>query len=135
MSGEFQQAKLKNGLKYILFKINDLANFLLNIKEFFPDLYLPKENISISEKTQGILLRVEDDDSIRLYIDEKLSLNPNIDILSLISDCMNDFGEFYHKMKLKDWYRMLSNYLKEKEASYSSDASDNDTSMVADPNS
>ena len=109
--GEVLKATLTNGDKYVLFKQNDLAKFLLNICDYFPDLKMPVANIAISDKVQGVLAKIEDDSSVKLLIDEMLAHDPDISSLSLLSRCMNEFGEFYHKMTLKDWHHAINDYL------------------------
>lgn len=113
--GKVVEASLQNDFKYVLFKLNDLGSFLLNINKYFTNLYLHGGNIAISEKAQGILLNVEDDSSVRLLINELIVNNPEISILSLISNCMNEYGEFYNRMTLKDWNNIIKAYISQKE--------------------
>lgn len=109
--GEVLKATLTNGDKYVLFKQNDLAQFLLNICDYFPNLKMPVANIPISDKVQGFLAKIEDDSSVKLLIDEMRTHDPDISSMSLLSSCMNEFGDFYHKMTLKDWHHVINNYL------------------------
>ena len=89
--GKVVEASLQNDFKYVLFKLNDLGSFLLNIDKYFPNLNLYGGNVAISEMAQGILRNVEDDSSVRLLIDELYTQNQEISILSLRSKCMNEF--------------------------------------------
>lgn len=124
--GKILSASLQNDFKYVLFKLNDLALFLLNISNYFTDLVQETVIEAISEKTQGALLKVEDDSSVRLLIDELCLNDVNISILSLISECMNSFGEFYYKMTLKDWHKIVNAYIS-KMGSNSQDVSENES--------
>lgn len=99
-------------MKYVLFKLNDMPYFLLNIKDYFPDIAISGKVIQISEKSGGILKRVDDDSSVKLLIEELLSQYEDAPILTLISKCMNEYGEFYHKMTLKDWHKVVTEYIK-----------------------
>lgn len=128
----FVTAYLQNDFKYVLFHINSLPHFLLNIKDYFPDLNLSSNTIALSDKSEGVLLDVENDSSIKLLIDELYRNNEDISILSLISNCINEFGEYYDRMSLKDWNRIVSKYITYKrdatdsiEELYSSYSSDN----------
>lgn len=109
--GEILSASLQNDFKYVLFKLNDLALFLLNIRVYFPNLNLGITVEAISEKSQGALMRVEDDSSVKLLIDELRQNDENISTLSIISECMNTYGEFYYKMTLKDWHTIVRDYV------------------------
>ena len=113
--GKVVEASLQNDFKYVLFKLNDLGSFLLNIDKYFPNLNLYGGNVAISEMAQGILRNVEDDSSVRLLIDELYTQNQKISILSLMSKCMNEFGEFYYRMTLKDWNIIIKAYISQKE--------------------
>lgn len=104
-------AFLQNDFKYVLFHINDLPRFLLNVRDYFPDISITSNIIAISEESQGVLLDVENDSSVRLLIDELYRNNEEISMLSLISNCINEFGEYYNRMSLKDWNRIIKNYL------------------------
>lgn len=109
--GKVVSASLQNDFKYVLFKLNDLAYFLLNISDYFQDLVQETIVEAISEKAQGVLLKVEDDSSVKLLIDELYHNDANISTLSIISECMNNHGEFYYKMTLKDWHTVVNTYL------------------------
>ena len=109
--GQIISASLQNDFKYVLFKLNDIAKFLLNINDYFPNL-IPLADVAVSsESVLGVLEKVEDDSSVKLLIDESLSNNPDISPLLLISNCMNEFGEYYSKMTLKDWYMVINTYI------------------------
>ncbi len=112
--GQFVSASLQNDFKYTLFKLNDLANFLLEIDAYFPELRVFPNNISDSNKTSGLLQKVDDDVSVKLLIEESLKINENISTLSLLSKCMNEYGDYYHKMTLKDWHGIIQDYLKKR---------------------
>lgn len=109
--GKLIEAYLENGLKYVLFNINDLAYFLLNIQSYFPEIHLHSESIAISESVEGVLLKVEDDKSVKLLIDELYKMKPDISTLKLMAECMNEFGVFYHRMTLTDWRGVINKYI------------------------
>ena len=50
-----------------------------------------------------------------ILIDELINANEDVSDLTLMSKCMNEFGEFYHKMTLKDWHRIVKLYREKKE--------------------
>ena len=134
--GNIVEASLQNDFKYALFKINDLAYFLLHIKEYFPSIKIPSETYSISNASSGILLKIEDDSSVRLFIDEQIENDSEISNLSLISNCMNEFGEFYNKLSLKDWFKLVSQYREKKNKSsldYESDFFNDSICLVSEP--
>lgn len=115
--GNILSSTLLNDFKYVLFKLNDLANFLLHITEYFPNIKFEHTTIAVSRNTNGVLSRIEDDSSVKLLIDEFISMNEEVSDLTLMSSCMNEFGEFYHKMTLKDWHHIVKEY-REKKKSY-----------------
>ena len=136
--GEFIPASLQNDYKYVIFRLNDLSTFLLNIEKFFPDLITNSPIISISEESQGILTSVENDKSVQLFIDESSNQDENISTLKLISGCYNEFGEYYYRMKLKDWSNIINIYLLKKESVSNNeiiyeDIASSDNSIVAEP--
>lgn len=126
--GNILTASLQNDFKYVLFKINDLAFFLLHIQDYFPDVVHETIIEAISEKSQGVLIKVEEDKSVKLLIDELYRNNENISTLSVISECMNNYGEFYFKMTLKDWHKIVNAYI----TKISSDSSDFDGKELED---
>jgi len=105
-------SSLQNDFRYVVFHINKLPHFLLHIDDYFPQIQLSSQVISISDKSQGIIEDVEDDRSIKLLIDELYLMDESISILSLVSTCINEFGEYYYRMKLKDWNTIISKYIK-----------------------
>lgn len=114
--GNILSSTLQNDFKYVLFKLNDLANFLLHITEFFPNIKFEQTTIAVSKNTNGILSKIEDDNSVKLLIDELISMNEDVSDLTLMSSCMNEFGDFYNKMTLKDWHHIVKTYRDKKVA-------------------
>ena len=114
--GQCNTAYLQNNSKYVLFKINDLANFLLNIRKYFPDLMTsaetPETNTD-SPKTTGVLQNVADDVSVKLLIDELVQNEGGQSNLAIISKCMNEYNEYYPEMSLKNWHDITCDYLAE----------------------
>ena len=99
-----------------MFKQEDLCYFLLNVHRYFAGVEISTPIISINEKVQGYLSSVEDDVSVKLFIDEMCEIDESASILSVVSGCFNEFGEFYHEMKLKDWYSIVNEYLTNKDS-------------------
>ena len=114
--GSITTATLQNNFKYVLFKQEDLCYFLLNVHRYFAGVEISTPIISINEKVQGYLSSVEDDVSVKLFIDEMCEIDESASILSVVSGCFNEFGEFYHEMKLKDWYSIVNEYLTNKDS-------------------
>lgn len=112
--GQCNTAYLQNNSKYVLFKINDLANFLLNISIYFPDLMTSAESPETNtdfQKTTGVLQHVADDVSVKLLIDELVQNEGGYSNLAIISKCMNEYGIYYPKMSLKNWYEIICDYI------------------------
>ncbi len=114
--GNILSSTLQNDFKYVLFKLNDLANFLLHITEYFPNIKFEHATIAVSKNTNGILSKIEDDNSVKLLIDELISMNDDVSDLILMSSCMNEFGDFYNKMTLKDWHHIVKTYRDKKKS-------------------
>lgn len=133
--GNIMSSTLINDFKYVLFNRYDLAYFLLHIKDYFPNLQFEHATIAVSNNTNGVLSKIEDDNSVKLLIDKLISMNEDVSDLTLMSSCMNEFGELYYKMTLKDWYNILKTY-KEKTDSYIYEAEEETDTMsflVAEP--
>lgn len=61
----------------------------------------------------GKLYKIEDDPSIKSYIDNKIEiLGDDVRILSVVSGCQARFGEFYPNMTTTDWYHAINSYTK-----------------------
>lgn len=134
--GHIIETSLQNDFKYVLFKINDLPHFLLHIKDYFPSIEIQNETYSISNASSGILIKIEDDSSVRLFIDEQIEYDSEISNLTLISNCMNEFGDFYNRLSLKDWCKLVSQYREKKIKSsfdYESEFFDESISIVSEP--
>ena len=120
--GVIKSATLTNGLKYVLFNLNDLTFFLLHIKDYFLNLDLLeinnihkqmiheiKNDIKVK---QDVLHKRRDDSRVKSFLDKFLLEEDDSSMLTIVSNCMNEFCGFYHKMTLKDWYRIINNYIK-----------------------
>ncbi len=112
--GQFVSASLQNDFKYTLFKLNDLARFLLDIDKYFPDLKISTNHPSKTDNNDGLLKSVDDDTAVKLLIEELFNDNDNISTLAIISKCMNEYGEYYYKMSLKDWHIIILDYLEKR---------------------
>ena len=131
-SGNIISASLQNDFKYVLFKLNDLPYFLLNIIDYFPNISIDNKVIHLSEKSSGILRSVVDDSSVKLLIEEQLNLHEDIPTLTLISSCMNEYGEFYPKMTLKDWHKIVNEYITNRTTiTYGEEPTYEDSAMVS----
>ena len=66
------------------------------------------------EKLYPILKYVESDDRVKNYIDTSLSLSEGTSLLKIQTGCIDNFGEYYPGMSIKDWYKAISSYVKMK---------------------
>ena len=116
---EVQLAQLTNGDAYALFKEVDAIYFLEHLNDYFPQTIQTKKiinptDISLFQNTEeGKLSSVRYDTSVKLLVDEILYADHQVSVLTIISKCMAEFGETYHKMSLKDWYAIINTYMKE----------------------
>jgi hypothetical protein len=119
--GEIVQATLSNGDIFVAFKRHDFEAFLNVIEYYFPSLAKSNENsdlelstpinkVNVSQKDDvvGILVKIEDDPSVKLLID---TLVDNESTLAIIAKCMEKYGEFYPNMQFKDWGKTIRKYL------------------------
>lgn len=121
VEGKVSTGFLNNDDKYVLFKATDLALFLKNMSDYFPKVIeddkpqtKPSEPVYIQpqyKQEKGKLAKVEDDVSIKLLIDNKRSINPETSILNIVVECINEYGDFYDKMTLYDWYLVVKTYI------------------------
>ena len=86
------------------------------IKESDPDIEdVPQQNseskTSTSRKVEvvGILTDIMTDQSVKLLVDDMVAEEKNR--MEIICACMNNFAQFYYKMKLTDWKRIIYSYL------------------------
>lgn len=117
---DFVKASLQNDLKYVLFRLELLPTFIFRINDFFPDLAFSGLTTD-SETPKGKLLDVEDDDSVKTYLEELYENNTNDSILFLVSSCIKKFGDSYHNMTLRDWQMLVSEYNEKRQISGSDD--------------
>ena len=116
---EVQLAQLTNGDTYALFKEVDAIYFLEHLNDYFPQTIQTKKimnptDISLFQNTEeGKLSSVRYDTSVKLLVDEMLYADNQVPVLTILSKCMAEFGENYHKMSLKDWYAIINTYMKE----------------------
>lgn len=103
----------------MLFKRVDIIPFFQMIDEHFPELSKTNNDVVHENPAQygtkkgkdivGKLTRLEDDDAVKLTVDEMN--DNNADRLSIIASCMNQYGAFYNKMSLTDWCKIVYQYL------------------------
>lgn len=121
VEGKIKEEILTNGDKFVLFKRTDFVSFLQMIDTHFPELKPsdgktpivsePKLYESVEPKgvyLQGRILDVNEDASVRLLID---SYPDDAPILTIIGDCMTQYGHFYNKMHFSDWGKVVRTYL------------------------
>lgn len=122
VEGKIKDEVLTNGDKFVLFKRTDIIPFLQMIDMHFPELKKSSENVpskypdtyeeqypSIVKDNHGKIYDVNDDDAIKLLIDSFPEGTPK---LTIVGECMNQFGQFYDKMQFSDWGRIVRGYLK-----------------------
>lgn len=61
---------------------------------------------------------------IRQFVDNVVALRTGKNILAIVSDCINEFGEEYGNMKLSDWHRVIRDYVSNRTMRY--DINDNE---------
>lgn len=123
-SGKINSAELSNGDKFVLFKREDMLSFFNMIKVHFPKLKESdpepensQDNESLNHVSQsnskveivGVLTDVSADESVKLLVDSLLNDGKNR--MDIICSCINTFAQFYYKMKLTDWKRIVYAYL------------------------
>lgn len=62
------------------------------------------------------LFDMKNDYLVKQYVDNLLYDNPELSTLSIVSSCINEFGESYSKMTLKDWHKLISGYVESKKS-------------------
>lgn len=117
VEGEIKENILTNGDKFVLFKSADILSFFQNIDDYFLELK-KDEKIGLvaepflddrgSKKIDGKILDINEDESLKLLIDSMKDESR----LKIMSVCMNEFGEYYTKMSLSDWHKVIKEYLK-----------------------
>ena len=124
VEGKIKEEILTNGDKFVLFKRTDLISFLQMIDTHFPELMSSNERTLIASEPkneepvdlngvylQGRILDIREDDSIKLLVD---SYPEDASILTIIGDCMNQYGQYYSKMHFSDWGKVVRAYLSSK---------------------
>lgn len=120
VEGEIRDEVLTNGDKFVLFKSADILSFFQMIDQHFVELkknsnagmaYEPfmsvEEHANKGAQVVGKILDITDDESLKLLIDSI----KNESVLRIMSECMNEFGEYYFKMSLSDWNKVVKKYL------------------------
>lgn len=115
VEGEIRDETLTNGDKFILFKSSDILSFFQMIDQHFVELKKNSQTSMASEppiigkgkEVIGKILDINDDDSLKLLIDSVKEES----MLRIMSACMNEFGEYYPKMSLTDWTKVIKKYL------------------------
>lgn len=113
--GEVRDETLTNGDKFVLFKSADILSFFQMIDQHFAEL--KKENQigiaseppikAMGKEVIGKILDINDDESLKLLIDSLKGESR----LKIMSECMNEFGEYYFKMSMTDWNNVIKKYL------------------------
>lgn len=58
---------------------------------------------------------------IRQYVDNVVALRTGKNILAIVGDCINEFGEEYGNMSLSDWHRVVRDYVSHRTMLYDID--------------
>ncbi|MDE6872240.1 MAG: hypothetical protein K2J62_09020 [Bacteroidales bacterium] len=124
VEGKIKEEILTNGDKFVLFKRTDLIPFLQMIETHFPELRHKgtvtsndkedeNQNVDISKgiSLQGRIIDIREDESVRLLVDSYPEGTPK---LTIIGECMNQFGDYYDKMQFSDWGKTVRSYLEAK---------------------
>ncbi len=113
--GEIKTGRLTNGDSYVLFKRSDVCSFFEMLELNFPGVQIKNvaipevnESISATEPVEGYLDDIETDSSVQLMVDQLISEAKTK--LSIVSACMNTFGDYYYKMRFIDWVSVIDNY-------------------------
>lgn len=115
VEGEIRDETLTNGDKFVLFKSADILSFFQMIDQHFVELKKNSQTGMASEppiigkgkEVIGKILDINDDESLKLLIDSMKGESR----LKIMSECMNEFGEYYFKMSMMDWNNVLKKYL------------------------
>lgn len=122
--GKIDSAELSNGDKLVLFKRDDILSFFNMIRVHFPRLKEsdstskdePQNQFQATPQSQhkieivGVLPNISADSSVKLLVDSMAVEGKSS--MEIICSCLNNFAQFYYKMKLMDWKRIIYSYLK-----------------------
>ena len=61
--------------------------------------------------TLATITDVCDDYSLKLLIDNMMSVASGTSLLAIVRECFNQFGERYFGMKQKDWFHIVNKYV------------------------
>lgn len=122
--GSIREEVLTNGDKFFLFKRCDSVSFFQTIDIRFPYLHIENGSNSLQDSYQvsikapkypallGRIITVDEDLAVKLLIDSFPEGTPS---LSIVGECMNQFGSSYDKMSFSDWGNLVRTYLLTKE--------------------
>ena len=120
-AGNIVQSTLTNGDVFVTFKKEDINVFFLTIENFFDfeeekfesnnstEILTDSSSTEQETKVSGVLDNVDDDQSVKLLIDELSSKDPGR--MAIIAACINSFGSFYPKMGFNLWKSLIYRYL------------------------
>lgn len=114
----------KTGQKMSVFKVNIEVNNLLKrfLLEGGFDIEVNKgeEESSAQEVKLGILTDIRKDASVKLLVDNMMTLDVGTSILQIVAACQQEFGIKYPAMikQPKAWLHLIDNYVKEKTTRY-----------------
>ena len=116
IAGEVKNGRLTNGDEYVLFKRCDVSSFFEMIELHFPQLVNAKQTVTIetlpvdaTEPVEGFLDDIVEDAGVRLLVDQLLSQNRLK--LDIVSECMNEYGPYYYRMRFIDWANVINKYI------------------------
>lgn len=121
VEGEIRDERLTNGDKFVLFKSADILSFFQMIDQHFAELKkseptMANDVLDVQKYNNqkvggndvvGKLTDINDDPAVKLLVDNMQGCST----LQIMSSCMNEFGEYYPKMSLTDWNKVLKLYL------------------------
>ena len=111
--GEIRKYQIPRNPALVTFRRIDILSFLEMIEIHFPDLIDEKkpeseEQISEERDDNGVLDSVENDITIKLFIDEKIAQNTPTTMI--VNKVMGEFYSKYSYMKYGDWSRAIRQY-------------------------
>lgn len=118
--GKIEEGALSNEDKFVLFKRADTVSFLQKLDFYFPglkpgsvvsEMRQPAFAEALESISQGQLDCIEDDESVRQFLDSYPSGFP---FLSILGECMSQFSKNYSGLQLADWVRLIRSYLDSK---------------------
>lgn len=116
VEGEIKNGRLTNGDEYVLFKRSDISSFFEMLELHFPQIGDTKTRAGIVsipikaiEPVEGFLDDIGEDSGVKLFVDQLYSNNKTK--LFIVSECMNEYGSYYYRMRFIDWANIINKYI------------------------